>query len=110
MKQVYTGDPNDGPFPEFEGRGYWGYNTVSKRYEGFWIDNGSTLMQNESGDVDERGRVWTMKGQMPNPQSRGTMTKRSVITLEDEDHYSVEMFLDSGEGEAKVMEIKYTRS
>ncbi len=110
LKQTYTGDPNDGPFPHFEGRGYWGYNTVSRRYEGFWIDNASTMMQVEHGQVDESGRVWTMTGEMPNPVTGGTMTKRSVITLEDEDNHRMEMFFDTGEGEQKSMEIRYTRA
>ena len=30
LRQDYTGDPSDGPFSNFEGRGYWGYNTVTK--------------------------------------------------------------------------------
>jgi hypothetical protein len=110
LKQTYTGDPSEGPFPEFEGRGYWGYNTVSKRYEGFWIDSASTMMQIEHGRVDESGKVWTMTGEMPNPATGGTMTKRSVITLEDEDNHRMEMFFDTGEGEQKSMEIRYTRA
>lgn len=110
LKQTYTGDPHDGPFPEFEGRGYWGFNTVSGRYEGFWIDNASTMMQIEHGQVDESGRIWTMTGEMPNPATGRTMTKRSVITLEGDDNHRMEMYFDTGEGEQKSMEIRYTRA
>jgi len=110
LRQEYTGDPNDGPFSNFEGRGYWGYNTVTKKYEGFWIDTASTSMQNETGDVDAAGKVWTMVGQMTDPQSGKPMTKRSVITLQDEDHHKIEMFFQGPDGnEFKAMEIKYTR-
>ena len=109
LRQTYTGDPNDGPFPSFEGRGYWGFNSVTKRFEGFWIDNASTIMQYESGELDESGKVWTMVGEMPNPQSGGTMKKRSVITLEDDDHHTMEMYFDTGDGEVKSMEINYER-
>jgi hypothetical protein len=28
LNQSYVGDKNDGPFPDFEGKGYMGYNTV----------------------------------------------------------------------------------
>ena len=45
--QTYQGDAVEGPFPSFAGRGYWGYNKTDKRWEGFWIDTGSTVMQVE---------------------------------------------------------------
>lgn len=109
LRQSYKGHDTEGPFPNFEGRGFWGYNTVTNKYEGFWIDSASTLMQTEMGDVDDAGKVWTMAGEMPNPQTGGMMKKRSVITLQDNDHNSMEMFFDTGEGECKVMEIAYTR-
>ncbi len=111
LKQVYKGDPGEGPFANFEGRGFWGYNTVEKKYEGFWIDTACTLMQTESGDVDASGKVWTMCGEMTDPQSGGKMTKRSVITLIDNDRHSMEMFFKSPDGnESKAMEIQYQRA
>lgn len=109
LKQTYTGDPNDGQIPSFEGRGYWGYNTVAKRYEGFWIDNGSTIMQTDTGQVDATGTVWTMTGEMTNPQTGATMTKRTVITLVGTNTHRLEMYFDTGEGESKALEIAYTR-
>lgn len=110
LRQTYRGDPGDSPFPNFEGRGYWGYNTVTNKYEGFWIDSASTAMQNEVGDVDESGKVWTMIGEMTNPQSGQVMKKRSVITLQDNDHHKMEMFFSGPDGdESKGMEINYTR-
>ena len=110
LRQTYKGDPGDGPFPNFEGRGFWGYNTVTKKYEGFWIDSASTAMQNEVGDVDESGKVWTMIGEMTNPQTGQPMQKRSVITLQDNDHHKMELFFSGPDGgESKGMEINYTR-
>lgn len=110
LRQDYKGDPSEGPFPEFEGRGFWGYNNVTQEYEGFWIDNGSTIMQIEQGDVDPSGKVWIMTGEMPNPQTGGTMRRRSVITLRDEDHHKVEMFFERDGQENKAMEIEYSRA
>ncbi len=100
LRQEFKGDPNDGPFPAFEGHGYWGFNKATGKYEGFWIDNASTIMQVDKGDVDDSGKRWEMKGEM----------KRSVITLDDEDHHSIEMFFTRGDQESKEMEIRYTRS
>lgn len=109
LRQSYIGDPAEGPFPEFEGRGYWGYNNVDKAWEGVWIDNASTVMQVERGVVDEAGEVWTMRGEMTNPQSGQPLTKRSIITLVDRDHHRMEMFFDTPAGETRAMEISYAR-
>ncbi len=109
LRQVYTGDQAEGPFPDFEGRGFWGYNTTTNEYEGFWIDTASTMMQTERGQVDDAGRVWTMIGSMATPDG-GSWDKRSVITLVDDDHHSMEMYFRGPDGnENKGMEIQYTR-
>ncbi len=102
LQQRYEGDPApDAPFPDFQGRGYWGYNQTIGKYEGFWIDTASTAMQNETGDVDASGKVWTMQSKQ----------KKSVITLTDRDHHCMEMFFTDSDGnEVKGMEIKYTRA
>jgi hypothetical protein len=111
LQQVYKGDDVEGPFPNFEGRGFWGYNTVTNRYEGFWIDTACTFMQNEKGDVDAGGRVWTMVGEMTNPETGQPMQKKSVITLQDDDHHSMAMFFPGPDGaECKCMEITYVRA
>ena len=110
LHQDYVGDPNDGPFPEFKGKGYWGFNTVDGRYEGFWIDNASTMMQTEQGSVDESGRQWTMVSEMTNPMTGLTMQKRSVIRLIDDDHHSMETYFTMEGQEGKGMEIQYERA
>lgn len=111
LKQVYQGDDMEGPFPNFQGRGYWGYNTTDKQFEGFWIDSASTMIQTEKGSVDASGKVWTMVGEMTDPQSGGKMKKRSVITLTDNDHHKMEMYFSTPNGdESKGMEITYERT
>ena len=109
LRQTYTGDEAEGPFPNFEGRGYWGYNNVTGQFEGFWIDTASTMMQTEKGGVDGSGRVWTMVGIMPNPQTGEDIVKKSVISLHDDDHHSMAMYFETPEGESKGMEIAYAR-
>ena len=109
LHQHYEGDATDGPFPGFQGRGYWGFNTATNEYEGFWIDTASTLMMHESGAVDDSGKVWEMAGDFKNPQDGSDMKKRSVIKLEDNDHHTMEQFMATADGEFKTMEIKYER-
>jgi len=108
LHQFYEGDASDGPFPEFAGRGYWGYNTALKKYQAFWIDTASTMMHFETGDVDSDGHIWTMCRGLTHPQTGEPMRKRSVISLHDDDHHTMEMF-DVGTG-SKEMEIQYERT
>jgi hypothetical protein len=108
LRQDYKGDPSPGPFGSFEGRGYWGFNTGTKKYEGFWIDTASTMMQTETGTVDGAGKVWTMVGEMHDPSGK-PMKKRSVITLKDKNTHSMEMFMEKDGHEFRTMEIQYKR-
>jgi hypothetical protein len=51
-----------------------------------------------------------MIGEMVDPQSGGSLRKRSVITLKDNDHHQLEMFFKGPDGkESKAMEIRYAR-
>ncbi len=110
LRHHYDGDPSDGPFPEFKGEGYFGYNTIDGRWEGMWIDNASTMMQTETGQVDAAGTTWEMHSEMTDPSSGHSMKKRSVITLKDDDHHSMEMYFETPQGEMKCMEIQYSRA
>ncbi len=106
----YQGDAVEGPFPSFCGQGYWGYNTTSHKYEGFWIDNASTTMQMETGDVDASGKVWTMFSEVTCPSTGQHMKKRSVVELIDDDHHKMETYFTGDDGnEMKAMEINYAR-
>ena len=108
--QDYKGDPSEGPFPAFEGRGFWGYNTATEQFEGVWIDNASTMMQFETGSVDSAGKNWEIHGEMSMPGTDVKMKKRSVIRLQDNDRHSMEMYFTGADGkEQKNMEIHYTR-
>ncbi|HMP80089.1 MAG TPA: DUF1579 domain-containing protein [Pirellulaceae bacterium] len=110
LQQDYIGDSQEGPFPSFLGKGFWGYNTVQKQYEGFWIDNASTIMQFEAGQVSADGKVWEMIGAIPCGSDGQINRKRSVIKLIDDDQHMMEMFFTDPSGqETKNMEIQYVR-
>lgn len=110
LHQVYKGDATEGPFPNFEGRGYWGFNTTSGKWEGMWIDTAATWMQTDQGDYDAATRTWTMVGpETTHPATGQPCQKRSVITLRDDAHHSMEMFFKTPDGDQKIMEITYTR-
>ena len=109
LHQHYTN--NDA---SFNGRGYWGYNTLDQRWEGFWIDDMATFFQLERGQYDPASTSWEMKGEMTDPGSGKPMLKRTVITIKDADHHSMETYFTQTQGEhagqeSKCMEIQYTR-
>lgn len=109
LQQEYVGEA-DPPASAFRGKGFWGFNTTTQRYEGFWIDNASSTMQFEYGSVDDSGKVWQMHGEFVSPQTGETMQKRSQITLIDEVHHQVQVFFKAGESsEVLAMEMRYTR-
>ena len=94
----------------FEGSGYWGFNNITGRYEGLWIDTMSTGLMTDAGDCDEAGKVWEMVGEADFPTAGQKMTKRSVITLHSPDRHTMEMYFSGPDGaEFKAMEIEYTR-
>ena len=110
LKQTYTGDPCEGPFPAFEGRGWFGFNKSSGKYEGVWIDNAATMMHLDQGTVDGSGKKWEMRRISESPCGDGS-AGRSELTIEDADHHTMASFtLKEGQADMKHMEIKYTRA
>lgn len=112
LRQHYEGDPTPGGPPDavFRGRGFWGFNTQAGCYEGFWIDNASTAMGMETGQIEPDGRTWIMQADAVHPQSGAKLHKRSVITLEDNDRHRMETFLQpEGGDEIKHITIEYER-
>ena len=110
LMQTYKGDAVEGPFPNFAGYGFWGWNFAAQKYEGFWVDSVSPAMQTESGSVDDTGRVWTMLSKHTNPQTGEPMTKKSIIELVDSDNHRMVVYFSSPDGtDFKSMEIHYTR-
>lgn len=108
--QDYVGDPSTGPWPAFEGKGFWGYNTTTKEFEGVWLDNASTIMQMEKGSVDSTGKVWTMISTFVSPYTGQLTSKRNVIRLIDGDHNDMTTWMASPDGqEFKAMHIDFVR-
>ena len=110
LHQNYTGDPAEGPFPAFLGRGYWGFNQHEKVYEGFWIDNASTKMQLETGTCDASGREWNMLSELLHPHFGQVVQRRSVIRVSDNDRHTMDSYMTvPGQSEMLVMQISYVR-
>jgi hypothetical protein len=106
LRQEYQDDSG-----QFEGTGFWGYNNVTGRYEGFWIDVMMTGLTYDVGACDKAGKVWTMRGETEFPTAGQKVTKRTIISLHGPDRHVVEMyFAKSGGDEFKALEIEYVRA
>lgn len=94
----------------FEGKGFWGYNSIDGRFEGVWIDSMATFLQIEHGQHDAASDVFTNRGTMTDPSTRKPLNKRSVIRVKNPNEHVMEMYFETPMGEFKCMEITYRRA
>jgi len=92
----------------FSGIGYQGYDNVTKKYVGSWMDTASTGIMTSSGTMS--GKVLSTSSSVADPMT-GKMEKlTSKLTVEDNDHHTMEMWGRGPDGKNfKMMEIQYTR-
>jgi Protein of unknown function (DUF1579) len=92
----------------FKGMAIEGYDNIKKKFVVSWIDNMGTMILNSEGTYDATSKTFTYTAQcemMPGMPVR----IREVIKVVDNDHHNFEWYEDRGAGEAKTMEINYTR-
>lgn len=100
-----------GGFP-FEGRGQFGYDPVSKKFTGTWVDTMSPYLSVMEGSMDQSSKTLTMLSKGRDAQTGKESLSKMVTTYVDEDHKKFEMFgpVEGKEGQWwKMMEINYTR-
>ena len=107
LQSVYKGNIMGQPF---EGHGLYGYDNVSKEHVGAWVDNMGTGIMTSKGKCDDPAcKTMTEMGQMNDPMAGGPITVKMVTTNIDKDNFKFEMFMVSGQGETKSMEINAKR-
>ena len=93
---------------EFKGMSIEGYDNIKKKFVSSWIDSMSTMMMVSEGTYDPATKTFTYNAECE--MTPGMQTKvREVIKIVDKDHHNFVMYEDRGQGEAKTMEIQYTR-
>jgi hypothetical protein len=93
---------------EFKGMSVDGYDNVKQKFVSSWIDNMGTGIMLSEGTYDPSTKTFTFTGDyeaLPGSKSK----VREVIKIADKTHQSMEYFEDRGQGEAKTMEINYSR-
>ena len=76
----------------FSGLGYTGYDNVTKKYVGTWMDTMGTGIMNTSGQADKSGKTMKMTGSVADPVSGKMMKMTEKMTVKDNDHHSFEMW------------------
>lgn len=94
----------------FEGRGIYGFNNISRKYESIWLDNMGTALMVATGEASADGRVTQWSGTMSDPAVGKAVPFREVETWVDDDTMLLEMYGPGADGkEFKSMEIRFTR-
>lgn len=94
---------------DFEGVGLIGYDNAAGRYNGLWVDSmGSYLVAfKDSGESTPQRIVFG--AEVVDPVGGHVEERRREITVTDADHWRMEEWL-LGEGEAKVLDVQFTRT
>jgi hypothetical protein len=100
----------DGKMQEmnFHGMSMDGYDNVKKKFVSGWVDNMGTGIMTMDGTYDAATKAFTYTGEyemMPGMKEK----VRQVIKMTDATHMTMEYYEDRGQGEAKTMEINYTK-
>jgi hypothetical protein len=92
----------------FSGIGYTGYDNVTKKYVGTWMDTASTGVMTSTGSM--AGNTMTSTATMSDPTT-GKMARTTMkMTVTDKDHHIMEMWGPGPDGKKyRMMEITYTR-
>ena len=94
----------------FSGMGYWGYDNITKKYTGTWMDSMGTAMMNSTGKMDASGKVLTYTSMMNDPMTGKLCKITEKVTVTDNDHHMLEMWGPDPSGKNyKMMEITYVR-
>ena len=100
----------DGKMKEmnFKGMAIEGYDNVKNKFVNTWIDNMGTMIMVSEGTYDATSKTFNYTADCE--MIPGMKVKiREVIKVTDNDHHLFEWYEDRGTGEAKTMEIAYTR-
>lgn len=104
FKGEFMGEP-------FEGLSMMAYDNYQEKYIDVWVDSMSTGMFQSEGKATGNA-VITMRGEMPEPMTGGTMKSKHVMDCSDKNKITMTMHhsLDDGKTWMKAMMIEYTRA
>lgn len=105
VQQQFKGTMLGAPF---RGIGTTGYDNAKKKYVGTWIDNHNTGIMTTEGTYDPGTHTLTETGTTSTPMGSGKLRMTSKYLSRD--RFLFTMYMPTGAGERKLMEITYTRA
>ena len=107
LQQEYTSKLGDQPFTVLQ---FLGYDAVKKRFFEIKMDNMDTAVLHTEGTLSADGRTITRTGERSDPGSGKAGPIRTVTTLVDADHFTLEWFLPGPDGkEARAVLLSHAR-
>jgi hypothetical protein len=107
LEQRFTGSMMEMPF---EGVGYTGYDNVTKKYWGTWMDSMSTGVMTSTGSTSDGGKTWAFDATMSDAMTGKEMKLKEKIVVKSADEHIFELWGPDPKGKTfKMMEIVYTR-
>ncbi|HET9299749.1 MAG TPA: DUF1579 domain-containing protein [Candidatus Polarisedimenticolaceae bacterium] len=94
----------------FKGQGMRGYDNVTGKYWGTWVDSFSTGVMISEGTCDDAKGTCSFTGTMNDPVTKKANTVRMTVRMQDPKTEIFEMYAPGPDGkEMKMMEIAYTK-
>jgi hypothetical protein len=107
LKQDYNSKFGDKPFHVIQ---LLGYDTGRKKTIEIKLDNMSTGVMHNEGSISDDGKVITNVGESLDPATGKPYKLRSVTTIVDADHFTLEWFhIDDQSKADKVVSMSHTR-
>jgi len=107
LQQTFHGEMMGQPF---EGMGYTGYDNVTQKYIGFWMDGMSTAWMTSTGTASADGKTFTFTGDMSDAMTNRVLPNKQVVSFPDDNHMHFELWAPGPDGkDMKWIEIAYTR-
>lgn len=93
----------------FTGRTLLGFDNIKQTFNSVWVSDNQTSMFVSEGKSDSGNKVITMEGKTNCPATgRKDIPMKTVLRIISPDQHVFEMY-DGSKGNAKTMEITYTR-
>jgi hypothetical protein len=99
----------------FQGKPYHvmqilGYDNAKKKVIELKMDTMSTGIMHNEGDISTDGKVITNKGENLDPRTKKPYTLRTVYTIADHDHFTIEWYkVEEGVPDEKTVTLTHTR-
>lgn len=107
LRQEYSSKFQGMPFTVVQ---YLGYDRRKKKFIEIKMDSMDTSLMHNEGSIAADGKTITCTGDRTDPESGKELRMRTVTTLVDKDHYTLEWFFTDADGkEERVVTLKHTR-